>query len=456
MTDSITPTQHSSLVGGSTAARRIGCQRSYALEQYVIENSGGEIDKGSVYAQEGTVLHEIMAIALEKDIEPTTLLPFTFKTDKDGGWEFTVDLDLWEDKGEPALKAFDTFVAEQEERLGEPMQFLIETSVQFPGIEGAFGTSDIIARCGNEIFVLDWKFGRGVVPAEENKQLMFYTAGALNTARDFFKGMALNHETPVTMAIIQLMRPGVIDTWRTDLLRLHHFEVELHGAIQAIQNEGMDAPIKEGSWCTFAKCKTVCPLHIGAARKLADSFDKLKAVATGERMASDEEGDLVGICPACGSYHKDYEEPKCDCLEPPKMAERYAEMLDLVDMVEDWCKEVREQAHSAANSGADIPGWVLEKGRKGPRKWAIDEKEVIDTFTGQGFDLDEDTVAPRKVLTLPQLEKILKRQDKVIPDDFVTQSEPTTTRLVRAENATEVVEPTAKRAAALAEKLMKL
>lgn len=35
MTDSITPTQHSSLVGGSTAARRIGCQRSYALEQYV-------------------------------------------------------------------------------------------------------------------------------------------------------------------------------------------------------------------------------------------------------------------------------------------------------------------------------------------------------------------------------------------------------------------------------------
>lgn len=426
MSESITPTQHSSLVGGSTAARRIGCPRSYALEQYVLERASGETETSSVYAQEGTVLHEIMAIALEKDVEPTTLLPFTFKTDKDGGWEFTVDLDLWEDKGEPALKAFDKFVAEQEERLGEPMQFLIETSVQFPGIEGAFGTSDIIARCGNEIFVLDWKFGRGVVPAEENKQLMFYTAGALNTARSFFDGMNLTHETPVTMAIIQPMRPGVIDTWRTDLLRLHHFEVELHGAIQAIQNEGMDAPIKEGSWCTFAKCKVVCPLHIGAARKLADSFDKLKAASEGKAK------------------------PKVD------MPAMYAEMLDLVDMVEDWCKEVRDQAHSSATSGAEIPGWVLEKGRKGPRKWAIDEQEVIDTFTGQGFDLDEDTVAPRKVLTLPQLEKILKRQDKAIPDAFVTQSEPTTTRLVRAENATEIVEPTAKRATALAEKLMRL
>ena len=419
------PTQHSSLVGGSTAARRIGCQRSYSLEQYVIQNSAENLDKGSVYAMEGSALHDLVAIALEHDREPTEMLPFTY-TDAKTGEEFTVDLDLWEDKGEPALKAFDKFVVEQEERLGEPMKFLIETSVQFPGIEGAFGTSDIIARCGNEIYVLDWKFGRGVVPAEENKQLMFYACGALNTARSFFDGMNLTSETPVTMAIIQPMRPGVIDTWRTDLLRLHHFEVELHGAIQAIQSEGMDAPIKEGSWCTFAKCKTVCPLHIGAARKLADSFDKLKTASEGKAK------------------------PKVD------MPALYAEMLDLVDMVEDWCKEVREQAHSVANSGADIPGWVLEKGRKGPRKWAIDEKEVIDTFTSQGFDLDEDTVAPRKVLTLPQLEKILKRQDKVIPDGFATQSEPTTTRLARAENATEVVEPTAKRAAALAEKLMRL
>jgi hypothetical protein len=422
----VTPQAHSSLVGGSTAARRIGCPRSYSLEQYVIQNSGGEIEKSSIYAQEGTALHELLGYCLEHDKEPRDMLPFTFTTERDGGWSFTVTEDLWDDKGEPALKAFDAFVTQEEERLGEPMRFLIETSAQFPGIEGAFGTSDVVARCGNELYVMDWKMGRGIVPAEENKQLLFYAAAVLNTARSFFEHMNLTRETPITMAIIQPMRPGVIDTWRTDLLRLHQFEVELHGAIQAIQNEGMDAPIKEGPWCTFAKCKVVCPLHIGAARKLADSFDKLKAASEGKAK------------------------PKAD------MPAMYAEMLDLVDMVEDWCKEVRDQAHSSATSGAEIPGWVLEKGRKGPRKWAIGEQEVIDTFTGQGFDLDEDTVAPRKVLTLPQLEKILKRQDKAIPDAFVTQSEPTTTRLVRAENATEIVEPTAKRATALAEKLMRL
>lgn len=414
------PTQHSSLVGGSTAARRIGCPRSWSLEQLVPGDGSS-----SVYAQEGTCLHELVGYALEKDVEPTTLLPFTFTDDREG-WSFTVDADLWADKGEPALRAFDTFVAEQEDRIGEQMFFLIETRVAFPGVEGAFGTADIIARCGDEMYLMDWKFGRGIVPAEENKQLMFYACGALNTARDFFKGMTLTHETPVTMAIIQPMRPGGIDVWRTDMLRLHHYEVELQGVIQAIQNDGMEAPIRDGSWCTFARCKAVCPLHLGAAAKLADRFADLQAAATGQKPP------------------------------PNDMPTRYADMLDLVDMVEDWCKEVREQAHAAAEHGMPIPGWVLEAGRKGPRKWAVDDEEVVSVFTGAGFELDPDVVAPRKVLTLPQLEKILKRESKTIPDSFVTQSEPSTTRLVRAENATEVVEPTPAKAKALAEKLARL
>jgi hypothetical protein len=418
----ITPTAHSSLVGGSTASRRIGCPRSYALEQLVPGESSG-----SIYAQEGTVLHEIMAVALEHDQEPTDLLPFTFTSDKDGGWSFTVDADLWADKGEPALRAFDSFVDEHEKRLGQPMRFLIETSVQFPGIPGAFGTSDIIARCADEIFVIDWKFGRGIVPAEENKQLMFYACGALNTARDFFEGMTIVGDTPVTMAIIQPARPGGIDVWQTTARRLYTFKTELHEAIHTIQTKGRDAPIQDGPWCQFARCKVVCPLHIGAAAKLADNFDRLHAALN-----------------------------RKDVPPPNDMAEQFADMLDLVDMVEGWCKQVRDQAHEAAERGTAIPGWLLEPGRKGPRKWAVDETEVIKVFTGPEFLLTLDTVAPRKPLTLPALEKILKREDKTIPEGFTTQSEPSTTRLVRAENATEVVEPSAAKAQALAEKLMRL
>lgn len=415
----ITPTAHSDLVGGSTAARRIGCPRSYHLEQLVPKD-----ERGSIYAQEGTVLHEIVAMVLEQDIEPTTLLPFTFESKKDGGWSFTVDRDLWDDKGETALAAYDKFVAETEERLGDTFKIIVETSVQFPGIPGAFGTSDVIGRCGNEIFVLDWKFGRGIVPAEENKQLMFYACGALNTARSFFEGMTLTHETPVTMVILQPALPTGIDVWRTNMLRLHHFEVELHGAIQAIENDGMEAKVQDGPWCTFARCKSVCPLHLGAAAKLASKFDDLQS-----RLAA----------PA---------------KETNNWPERWADLLDLVDLVEGLCSDVRERAHEAAEQGMDIPGYVLEMKRPGPRHWNCEERDVQAFLEGEGLDLDD--IAPRKVLTLPQAEKILKRDGKTIPDEYVTRPEPSGTKLVRASKATEPVEGKAKKAATLAEKLMRL
>lgn len=419
MTQQITPDMHSNLVGGSTAARRIGCPRSYALEQLVPQD-----DRGSIYAQEGTALHELMAIALEKDIEPTTLLPFTFTSEREG-WSFTVDQELWADKGESALQAFDAFVADQEARLGDTMRFMIETRVEFPGIPGAFGTADIIGRCGDEIFVLDWKFGQGIVPAEENKQLMFYACGAMNTARDFFLNMHIHPATPVTVAILQPARPGGIDVWTTTLLHLHHYEEHLQATIKTIREQGLKAPIQDGPWCKFARCKPMCPLHVGAAAKLAERFTDLKAAVEGKTPINN-------------------------------MPERLADLLELADLVEDWCKEVREQAHANAERGMTIPGWTLEPGRKGPRKWAVDEDEVIATFTAPEFGLDADTVAPRKVLTLPQVEKILKRDGKAIPDGFAVQSDPTTTRLVRTENATDPVEPTATRAATLAEKLMRL
>lgn len=418
MNQHITPDKHSSLVGGSTAARRIGCQRSYALEQMVPEDT-----RGSVYAQEGTTIHEIMALVLQDDLEPTALLPFTF-TDEKHGWSFTVDHDLWEDKGEAALTAFDKFVAETEERLGDEFKLIVETSVQFPGIEGAFGTSDVIGRCGNEVFVLDWKFGRGIVPAEENKQLMFYACGALNTARDFFAGMALSHETPITMVILQPALSKGIDVWRTDLLRLHHFEIELQTAITTIEQEGKDAPIQDGPWCRFARCKTVCPLHVGAAQKLSERFADLQARLEGKPQETND------------------------------WPERYADLMDLVDMVESFCDEVKERAHHAAEQGMDIPGWSLENKRPGPRRWDCEDRDVISFLEGEGFDMDE--IAPRKVLTLPQAEKILKRADKTIPDEYVTRPDPSGTKLVRTTEMTEPVEALPRKAASLAEKLAKL
>ena len=91
MADHLTPEEHSDIVGGSTAARRIGCPASYRLEQLVPKD-----ERGSDYAHEGTALHELMAMALRDGVEPTDMLPYTF-TAADASWSHTVTQDLWDE-----------------------------------------------------------------------------------------------------------------------------------------------------------------------------------------------------------------------------------------------------------------------------------------------------------------------------------------------------------------------
>lgn len=385
---SITPEEHSGLVGGSTAAQRLHCPRSYTIEKTV-----PKVESDTIYAREGTALHELMAIALEKDVEPTTLLPFTFTaSEAKGGWSFTVDDTLWLEKGEPALAAFDAFVAAHEDRVGAQMRLLIETRVAFPGIPGAFGTSDIMGVCGNEIFVMDWKFGNGIVPAEENEQLMFYACGALNTSRDFFSALTLTADTPVTMAIVQPTREGIVDHWTTDLGRLQRFETELQAAVREAEVKGDTARIKKGPWCKFKRCNARCPLRVGAAQTLSDKFDELKRAVEGK--AND-------------------------------LPETLGDMMDLVDLVEPMCKEVRSLVERHIADGGTVARWEAKPGRAGALKWVEDDTVVIAELDRLG--LDREQVAPRKVLTPTQVEKLVGE----LPEGLAARGDPSKPSLRR-------------------------
>ena len=404
----ITPEEHSGLVGGSTAAQRLNCPRSYTIEKRIPKTEGD-----SVYAREGTALHEIMAVALQKDVEPTTLLPFTFTAPPSkGGWSFTVDSALWHEKGEPALAAFDEFVVTHEKRIGAKMRFLIETRVAFPGIPGAFGTSDIMAICGDEIFVMDWKFGNGLVPATENAQLMFYACGALNTSRDFFADMRLLSETPVTLAIIQPTTNPIVDHWRTDLGRLRRFEMELKAAVREAEVKGDTARIKTGPWCKFKRCQAICPLRVGAADNLARRFGDLQRAVAGK---ANDLPDILG------------------------------DVLDLVEIVQPMCDAAKETALTHMQNGGAIAGWETKPGRAGNTRWAKHEYIVRNVLLEKG--LDEDTVAPRKIVTPTQAKKLLGD----LPDDLIDRGEPGKPTLVRrkdretrdvAELAKRIVSPT--------------
>jgi len=420
MTDEkhITPEAHSDLVGGSTAARRIGCPRSYALEQLV-----PKVEGSSVYAQEGTALHELMAMTLGDGVEPTDMLPYTFTAKPShGGWSHTISKQVWDDKGEIALEAFDRYVAQQEMRLDDDMTLAIENSVQFPKIPGAFGTADIIGHCGDEIFVLDWKFGSGIVPAKENKQLMFYAAGALNTMPDFFGKLDVTEDTKVTLVIIQPARTGVIDAWTTTVGRLDQYVEELLQAVTEAQELGLEARCEAGPWCKFARCQMVCDEKFDPVAKLAKAFEKL-------------------------------EQDKAEKASAPAIdwAKRWADLMELAEQVEPMIKTIRGEVQAALEAGQKVEGWALVPKRAGARTYAVDEDVVVNYM--RSLNYQDDDWMPRKLPTLPQLEKILKHDELVMPPEFIAAGVSTGTKMARSGENDIEVRSMDERLAELAERL---
>lgn len=404
--DTITPEAHSDIVGGSTAARRLGCPGSYLREKLVPE------DPGSIYALEGTALHEMMGEILQNEKSPDDLLPFTYHDDRSGE-DFTVDVDLWEDKGAPALDAFDDLLDDIETAQDDTFDMLVENRVEFPGIPGAFGTADIIGRCGGDVYVMDWKFGHGLVPVEENKQLMFYAMGALNSFAKFFGDVDGN--TTIHMYIIQPAGDPVARRFSCTYKHMQVFAQRLRDAVGEAQSK--DASIEKGPWCKFARCKAVCELHTGAVGDLRDMHERLQTLAT--------------------PTSEDATAPP----SPDQWDELYGDALALADIVEDWCDEIRKQAKAHADAGRPVKGYKLVTGRAGNLTWQADEASITKFFKGRRFKLDD--FMPRSLVTPTQANKLLdKAGKKPLPEELAARPPAKTTKLVREDHPGEEVETT--------------
>lgn len=105
-------------------------------------------------------------------------------------------------------------------------------------------------------------------------------------------------------------------------------------------------------------------------------------------------------------------------------AQAIADALAKVDMIEDWCKAVRERAAALLRDGHHVPGHKLVRGKKGNRAWK-DETEVAALLAPLG----DAAYAPRVVVSPAQAEKLLKKDAKgvdkalLFSDTHVSQSE---------------------------------
>lgn len=348
-------TKHSETVGGSSAGPLIACPGRYRMSKQAPPRAS------SSYADEGSMLHSAMEKILLEDIEDlTTMIGFVDPDYPD----HVLTQDLLDEMVIPALKHLDAIAVEYGE-----FEFDIEAEVVFKGIDGAFGTADIVGFNEDYTFVIDWKFGRGVpVSAEKNTQLMFYTYAASTTPaiEDMFNGH------PIVQAIIQPAVGSGMSIYETDMKEVKQVAKKIKDAWKLAQEP--DAPLNVGDHCRFCPALSICPER----RKGVD----LGLTLVNKEIKVPELGDLLLLC---------------EQLEP-------------------WIKEVKKVAHAALERGEPVTGFKLVP-KRATRKWT-DEDAAIEEMSKS---LDRSDLTVEKAVSPAQAEKLFKKQglDFDLMKDFV-------------------------------------
>jgi len=335
---------HSKIVGGSTAKRVMNCPGSVALVQKMPPQPSNK------YADEGTLLHNVIAEIVMSDESPESFLGTTYN-------DQVLTLDLIDSKLVPALAALDVIDPNKE------MEIEAETRVGFGDLlPDVFGSTDLIGRIGKRAVVLDWKFGDGVaVDAEENPQLMFYAAAAMRTEEAKW---AFEDVEEIEMVIVQ---PPQVKRWVTTPARIAQFEKDLVRAVKLAQQP--NAELKVGDHCRWCAAKPICPQMTGAVdRALKTQVEAIDVQTLGAYLAN-------------------------------------------ADILEDWIKDLRALAHQILDSGAPVPGYKLVA-KRGTRQWT-EEKDVVHWLDGKGLEPTEiyskellspaqmEKVLKKRKLTLP-------------------------------------------------------
>lgn len=332
----------------SSAHRWLTCPGSVALESTCK-------DESSDFADEGTAAHELAAMALTAGNDAAAYLGRIITVnDKD----YTVDADM----AEHVQKYIDYVRA-----LGG--ELMVEQRLSIAHLTGepdAKGTSDAVVMLGNEIVIVDLKYGRGVkVDAEDNEQLQIYALAALGE----FEFLGDFHTA--RMVIVQ-PRLDHISEWVRNVPDLQTIFAEhvargaerCFAALEYLGNydELHNKYLNPGNdQCRFCKAKAICPTltqHVLAT--VADDFvDVAQPVAPQIEHAAARTFDNAIL----------------------------GNLLGAVDLVEAWCKAIRAKAEAELFAGHAVPGYKLVEGRRGARKW-VNAEEVEATMKSMRMKLE--------------------------------------------------------------------
>ena len=339
------------ILSPSSAKRWINCTPSALLA----EEAG---NKSSVYAEEGTLAHEIAEYALTKYLEgkydPIINGAVPLKDEHLENPLFGVDMAdyIWD---------YCEFVIgenyEMQKQDGACRMFL-ERRVDITDFApDSFGSVDVTLVSDKTIHIIDLKYGVGVkVYSDMNEQMLMYALGTL-------KSLETDHIEKIRMTIAQV-RLDHYDTFemtKQDLLAWAE-EVLKPAAKMAIRGEGKQVI---GSWCGFCPVKAQCRAQRDAI--LADFDEKPEPL-----LLSDEEiVDLIGK----------------------------------IDTYKSWIESFNKYVYDRAIQGYKWEGYKLVAGRTS--RVIKDEAKIRQALLNEFL---EDEVLNIKLKGITDLEKLLGKK----------------------------------------------
>lgn len=337
------------LLSPSAAHRWMNCTAAPLLEKDVE-------DKGSTFAEEGTLAHAYCAKKLKEFLG--------LSVDEEKAEIAQLDEQYHSGEMDEYTDTYKTIVLEKfnaARAKTKDAQLLVEVKLDFSHyVPDAFGTSDAIIIADGVMEIIDFKYGKGVkVSAVENPQMMIYALGAW----DLF-----NFEYDIRKVRMTIVQPRIDN--------LSEFELDaadlINWAVDELQPKANEAYAggkqKPGNWCQFCKIKANC-----------------KA--------------LSSMCIEAQQANPD----------PRKISKEVMEstILPLLSTIKTWLTGVEEYSLEQALSGVQYRGFKIVEGRS-IRK-ITNPTAVMELLDKEGF-AKEAYIKPTELRSITDLEKLIGKK----------------------------------------------
>lgn len=340
------------LLSASGSQRWINCTPSLRLEEQI------EDSKESTSALEGTDAHALAEQKLSSLI-------------KDSKYDVRDKLSYYDEKMEEYTNDYMSYVLENFNAMKEKdenTKMYIEQKIDFSNfVPDGFGTADCILVSNDEIHVIDFKYGIGVlVDANNNTQMKLYALGALNLIED---------STQIKNIKMTIFQPRICNVssyelQKDELLKWANTELKQKAEL-AYKGDGN---LETGSWCRFCKARPKC-------RKQAEENMRLAK----------------------------YEFKNVNLLSDSEIED----ILKQITSLKKWADDVLEYATTKAiKDGKSWKGFKIVEGRS-IRKYKNDE-DVARALRDEGIT----DIYQKKLYTITEMEKRIGKDkfDEILKD----------------------------------------